>query len=102
MSKVAALEEMYLIYQVFRSYLTEPESWGEHGAEELTASYRSFCQREPVGDVSGSCLGRIARAGEAWVFSQNPIERNTGGITCPSGSPHQSLRQSGCVAASCA
>jgi hypothetical protein len=51
MSKVAALEEMYLIYQVFRSYLTEPESWGEHGAEDLTASYRSFCQREPIGGM---------------------------------------------------
>jgi len=49
MSKAAALEEMYLIYQVFRSYLTEPASWDEHGAEELTASYRSFCQRELVG-----------------------------------------------------
>jgi hypothetical protein len=48
MSKVAALEEMYLIFQVFRSYLTEPESWG---VEELRASYRSFCQGEPVGGM---------------------------------------------------
>jgi hypothetical protein len=47
-SKAAALEEMYLIYQVFRRYLSEPASWGEHGAEELSASYRSFCQHEPV------------------------------------------------------
>jgi hypothetical protein len=51
MSKAAALEEMYLIYQVFRSYLREPVSWGKYAVEDLSASYRSFCQREPVGGM---------------------------------------------------
>jgi hypothetical protein len=50
-SKVAALEEMYLIYQVFRRYLSEPASWGKYAVEDLSASYRSFCQREPVGGM---------------------------------------------------
>ena len=27
MSKVAAVEEMYLIYQAFRDYLADPETW---------------------------------------------------------------------------
>ena len=51
MGKVAALEEMYLIYQGFRNYLEDPESWGEYGSDDLVASYRSFCQREPVGGM---------------------------------------------------
>jgi hypothetical protein len=68
MSKVAALEEMYLIYQVFRSYLTEPESWG---VEELRASYRSFCQGEPVGGmfleaVLEELLERVREGKRAW------------------------------------
>ncbi len=49
MSKVAALEEMYLIYQAIRNYLTDSEPWGEFGLEDLVAAYRSFCQREPIG-----------------------------------------------------
>jgi hypothetical protein len=30
-SKVAALEEMYLIYQAVRNYLVDKEPWGECG-----------------------------------------------------------------------
>ncbi len=51
MSKAAALEEMYMIYQAFRDYLAESEPWGEHGAEDLAGSFRSFCQREPIGGM---------------------------------------------------
>ncbi|HZA24745.1 MAG TPA: hypothetical protein VFA32_19470 [Dehalococcoidia bacterium] len=51
MSKAAALEEMYLIYQAVRNYLADSESWGEFGMEDLVASYRSFCQREPLGGM---------------------------------------------------
>ena len=48
-SKVAALEEMYLIYQAVRNYLADSEPWGEFGLEDLVISYCSFCQREPIG-----------------------------------------------------
>jgi hypothetical protein len=48
MARVAAIEEMYLIYQAFRQYLTGTESLGDFEPTELMASYRSFCQREPV------------------------------------------------------
>ncbi len=51
MAKVAAIEEMYLIYQAISNYLAGTESWGEFGLTELTASYRSFCQREPIGGM---------------------------------------------------
>ena len=51
MSKVAAMEEMYMIYQAFRNYLAEPEPWGGHGVEELAGAFRSFCQREPIGGM---------------------------------------------------
>jgi hypothetical protein len=51
MSKAAAIEEMYLIYQAFRNYLADAEPWGECGAEELASSFRSFCQREPIGGM---------------------------------------------------
>jgi hypothetical protein len=51
MSKAMALEEMYLIYQAVRNYLADPEPWGEFGLEDLVASYRSFCQREPIGGM---------------------------------------------------
>ena len=51
MSKATAMEEMYLIYQAVRNYLADSEPWGECGLEELVASYRSFCQREPVGGI---------------------------------------------------
>jgi hypothetical protein len=55
-SKAAALEEMYLIYQAVRNYLAESEPWGEGGLGDLVASYRSFCQREPIG---GMFLGSV-------------------------------------------
>jgi hypothetical protein len=48
MAKVAAMEEMYLIYQAFINYLAGIESWGDFERAELMASYRSFCQREPI------------------------------------------------------
>ena len=51
MSKVAAMEEMYLIYQAFRDYLADSETWGQYGSDDLAASYRSFCQREPIGGM---------------------------------------------------
>jgi hypothetical protein len=51
MSKAAALEEMYVIYRAFRNYLADAESWGDYGVEELASSFRSFCQREPVGGM---------------------------------------------------
>ncbi len=51
MSKVAAVEKMYLIYQAFRDYLADPETWGEYGVDDLAASYRCFCQREPIGGM---------------------------------------------------
>jgi hypothetical protein len=51
MSKATALEEMYLIYQAVRNYLADSEPWGECGLEDLVASYRSFCQREPLGGM---------------------------------------------------
>jgi hypothetical protein len=51
MSKATALEEMYLIYQAVRNYLADSEPWGECGLEDLVASYRSFCQRKPVGGM---------------------------------------------------
>jgi hypothetical protein len=51
MNKTAALEEMYLIYQAVRNYLADSEPWGEFGMEDLVASYRSFCQREPLGGM---------------------------------------------------
>ena len=50
-SKATALEEMYLIYQAIRNYLADSEPWGELGLEDLVASYRSFCQREPLGGM---------------------------------------------------
>jgi hypothetical protein len=39
---------MYLIYQAMRDYLAEQEPWGECGLNELAASFRSFCEREPI------------------------------------------------------
>ncbi len=51
MSKVAAMEEMYLIHQAFRDYLTDSDTWGEYGSDDLATSYRSFCQREPIGGM---------------------------------------------------
>jgi hypothetical protein len=51
MNKATALEEMYLIYQAIRNYLADAEPWGECGLEDLVASYRSFCLREPLGGM---------------------------------------------------
>ncbi len=51
MTKVAAMEEMYLIYQIFSNYLAGKELSGEFTLTELMASYRSFCQREPIGGM---------------------------------------------------
>jgi hypothetical protein len=48
MAKSAAMEEMYLIYRAFRNYLSEAESLGDFEPGELLASYRFFCQREPI------------------------------------------------------
>ena len=47
MSRQAALEEMYLIYQAMRDYLAEP--WGECRLNDLVAAFSSFCEREPIG-----------------------------------------------------
>jgi hypothetical protein len=51
MSKAAAMEEMYLIYRVISDYLAGTETWGDFALTELMASYRSFCQREPIGGM---------------------------------------------------
>jgi hypothetical protein len=45
------MEEMYLIYRAVHNYLADSEPWGEFGLEDLVASYRSFCQREPIGGM---------------------------------------------------
>jgi hypothetical protein len=51
MAKVAAMEEMYLIYKVISDYLAGTDDWGDFALTELMASYRSFCQREPIGGM---------------------------------------------------
>jgi hypothetical protein len=51
MAKAVAMEEMYLIYQAFSNYLTGAESCGDFEPPELMASYRSFCQRAPIGGM---------------------------------------------------
>lgn len=51
MTKVAMMEEMYLIYQTLSNYLAGRELLGEFTLTELMASYRSFCQREPIGGM---------------------------------------------------
>jgi hypothetical protein len=50
-NKATAMEEMYLIYRAVHNYLADSEPWGEFGLEDLVASYRSFCQREPIGGM---------------------------------------------------
>jgi hypothetical protein len=51
-NKATAMEEMYLIYRAVHNYLVaDSEPWGEFGLEDLVASYRSFCQREPIGGM---------------------------------------------------
>ena len=62
MTKVATMEEMYLIYQTLSNYLAGTELSGEFTLTELMASYRSFCQREPRGDVPG--VGPRGTAGQ--------------------------------------
>ena len=51
MSKIAALEDMYLIYQNIRNFLTESEDWTDTNMEDLTLAFNSFCQREPIGGM---------------------------------------------------
>jgi hypothetical protein len=52
MSKVGAIEEMYLIYQAFSNYVEEDEETsGVFGVDDLNAYYRSFCHREPIGGM---------------------------------------------------
>jgi hypothetical protein len=51
MAKVAAMEEMYLIYKVISDYLSGNEDWEDFALTELMASYRSFCRREPIGGM---------------------------------------------------
>jgi hypothetical protein len=51
MARVAAIEEMYLIYKAFSDYLAGDEYSREFELTELMASYRSFCQREPIGGM---------------------------------------------------
>jgi hypothetical protein len=51
MSKVDAMQEMYLLYQIISSQLGEGENPGGCGMPELNAYYRSFCQREPIGGM---------------------------------------------------
>lgn len=51
MSKVSAIEEMYLLYQIIGDYLTEGETSGGFGVADLDSPYRSFCHREPIGGM---------------------------------------------------
>jgi hypothetical protein len=51
MSKIAALEEMYLIYENLRTQLTEPGAWNDAGMADLNAAFTAFCQREPIGGM---------------------------------------------------
>lgn len=51
MSKVAEIEEMYLIYQAMQNYLADTESRVEYPLTEHFASYRSFCQWESIGGL---------------------------------------------------
>ena len=51
MSKIAALEDMYLIYQNLRDFLTESGDWTDTNLEDLTLAFNSFCQREPIGGM---------------------------------------------------
>jgi hypothetical protein len=52
MSKIDAMQEMYLLYQIFSYHLVEGETpRGCCGMVELNAYYKSFCQREPIGGM---------------------------------------------------
>ena len=52
MTKAAAIEEMYMMYQASRKYLV---GLGNHSTDfvwaELEAAFLSFCQREPIGGM---------------------------------------------------
>lgn len=49
MTKVVAIEEMYMIYQESRKYLIGAST--DLAWEELEAAFRSFCEREPLGGM---------------------------------------------------
>jgi hypothetical protein len=51
MGKVAAMEEMQLIYQASRNYLSGTGSWDDFEPAEFMDSCRSSCQRAPIGGV---------------------------------------------------
>jgi hypothetical protein len=78
MSRVAALEEMYLIYQAMRNYLAEQEEWGECGLNDLVAAFRSFGEREPIGGLFLlSVLAELLeRAGEEGVLRSSELPRH--------------------------
>jgi hypothetical protein len=71
-SKATALEEMYLIYQAVRNYSADAEPWGEFGLEDLVASYRSFCQRAPIGGMFlESALKELMDRARRWPGHHN-------------------------------
>ncbi len=52
MTKAAAIEEMYMIYQASRKYLVElDEPSTDFVWAELEAAFLSFCEREPIGGM---------------------------------------------------
>ena len=51
MSKIAALEDMYLIYQNLRGFLTKSGEWTDADMEDLSLAFNAFCQREPIGGM---------------------------------------------------
>jgi hypothetical protein len=51
MSKIDAMQEMYLLYQIFSNHLVEGETPRGCGMVELNAYYNAFCQREPIGGM---------------------------------------------------
>jgi hypothetical protein len=86
MASVAAIEEMYLIYQAFSSYLTGTESLGDFEPSELMAAYRSFCQREPIGgmfleSITEEILDRVL-AGGSLFYPLSPTAEYGGNVAC--------------------
>jgi hypothetical protein len=51
MSKIDAIQEMYLLYQIISNHLVEGETPRGCGMVELNAYYKAFCQREPIGGM---------------------------------------------------
>jgi hypothetical protein len=51
MSKIDAMQEMSLLYQIISAHLVEGETPVGCGMTELSAYYRDFCQREPIGGM---------------------------------------------------